>query len=83
MISYVAMALWALIAVSLFCIVVIIYFFLRIFTVLVSVVQELRWTAEAYSGRNYKKEKEVDTKEDGHSRVTVEPGWVDEGEGRD
>jgi len=74
--------IWFLITVSLLCIGVIMYFFLRIFTALKSVAQELRWTAEAYSGRNYQQEKRDNPTSDGHSPVTVEPGWVDEGEGR-
>jgi len=83
MINPVDIFLWSLIAVSLACIVVLIYFFLRIFTVLISVVQELRWTAEAYSGRNYETEKK-DIKESGRdSRVTLESPWSDDMEGKD
>ena len=57
----------------------------RILTVMVSVTQELRWTAEAYSGRDYKREKEAkaSAKENGDpDRVTIEPPWNDEMEAK-
>jgi len=78
--TYIAMALWALIVASLLCLVVLAWFFFRIFTVLVSVTQELRWTAEAYSGRDYKIEKEAkaSAKENGDAdRVQIERPWDD------
>jgi len=81
MISQIAIVLWAFVAVSLTCIVVLIYFFLRIFTVLISVVQELRWTAEAYSGRDYKVEKEAKKAAD-PDRVQIERPWDDEMEAK-
>jgi len=79
--TYIAIALWAFIAISLFCIVVLVYFFLRIFTALKSVAQELRWTAEAYSGRDYKQEKEVARSND-PDRVQIEKPWNDEMEAK-
>jgi len=81
MISQIAIVLWAFVAVSLVCIVVLIYFFLRIFTVLISVTQELRWTAEAYSGRDYKVEKEARKTAD-PDRVQIERPWDDEMEAK-
>jgi len=80
--TYVAMALWALITASLLCLVVLAWFFFRIITVLVSVTQELRWTAEAYSGRDYKKESGVSKTPDDGKRVQIEPPWNDEMEAK-
>ena len=79
--TYFAMALWALIVSSLLCLVVLAWFFFRIITVLVSVTQELRWTAEAYSGRDYKQEKEV-ARSDDPDRVQIEKPWNDEMEAK-
>jgi len=81
MISYVAMAIWALITLSLLCIVVLMYFFLRIFTALKSVAQELRWTAEAYSGRDYEQEQKTEKGKGDKSSVTLESPWSDDMEG--
>jgi len=83
MISYVAMALWGFVAISMVGLIGVLLLVYRIITVLVSVVQELRWTAEAYTGREYKQEEKIGPPSDGHSKVTVEPPWSDDMEGTD
>jgi len=83
MISYIAMALWGLIAISMVGVVGVLLLLYRIITVAVSVTQELRWTAEAYTGREYEQEKKIGRPSDGHSSVTLEPPWSDDREGTD
>ena len=79
--AYIDMALWGFVVVSLLCIVVLVYFFLRIFTALKSVAQELRWTAEAYSGRDYERETKVQ-KADDPGRVQIEKPWNEDMEAK-
>jgi len=78
MISYLAMIAWGLFAVSIALLLGLLFIVFRIVTVLVSVTQELRWTAEAYSGRDYKKEAEVHQTPDDGKRVQIEPPWDDD-----
>jgi len=83
MISYVAMALLGLVAISMVGLIGVLLLLYRIITVLVTVTQELRWTAEAYTGREYEQEKKIGHPSDGHSSVTLEPPWSDDREGSD
>jgi len=83
MISYIAMALWGLVAISMVGLIGVLLLLYRIITVLVTVTQELRWTAEAYTGREYKQEEKIGPPPDGHSAVTLESPWSDDREGTD
>jgi len=81
MIPQAMVILWALIVLALFGLGVLCYFFLRALIVMVSVVQELRWTAEAYSGRDYEREKKV-KKADDPGRVQIEKPWNEDMEAK-
>jgi len=83
MISYAAMILWGFVAIGIVGLIGVLLLLYRIITVLVSVVQELRWTAEAYTGREYKQQEKIGKPSDGHSSVTLEPPWSDDMEGSD